>query len=107
MECLRRQYDCPHCEEAGEYEERTTSHLNECPMIEVPCPKRECKESVLRRNITEHLSECMFEDVHCKYANIGCKEKVIRRDLHQLEKHEGESQQHLQLAIDAVQQQQS
>ena len=106
MECLRRQYDCPHCEEAGEYEERTTSHLDECPMIEVPCPKRECKESVLRRNITEHLSECMFEDVRCKYANIGCKEKVIRRDLHQLEKHEGESQQHLQLAIDAVQQQQ-
>ena len=106
MECLRRQYDCPHCEEAGEYEERTTSHLDECPMIEVPCPKRECKESVLRRNITEHFSECMFEDVRCKYANIGCKEKVIRRDLHQLEKHEGESQQHLQLAIDAVQQQQ-
>ena len=106
MECLRRQYDCPHCEEAGEYEERTTGHLDECPMIEVPCPKCECKESVLRRNITEHLSECMFEDVCCKYANIGCKEKVIRRDLHQLEKHEGESQQHLQLAIDAVQQQQ-
>ena len=106
MECLRRQYDCPHCEEAGEYEERTTSHLNECPMIEVPCPKRECKESILRRNITEHLSKCMFEDIPCKYANIGCKEKVIRRDLHQLEKHEGESQQHLQLAIDAVQQQQ-
>ena len=75
-------------------------------MIEVPCPKRECKESVLRRNITEHLSECMFEDVRCKYANIGCKEKVIRRDLHQLEKHEEESQQHLQLAIDVVQQQQ-
>ena len=106
MECLRRQYDCPHCEEAGEYEERTTSHLDECPMIEVPCPKRECKESILRRNITEHLSECMFEDVCCKYANIGCKEKVIRRDLHQLEKHEGESQQHLQFAIDAIQQQQ-
>ena len=102
MECLRRQYDCPHCEEAGEYEERTTSHLDECPMIEVPCPKCKCKESILRRNITEHLSECMFEDVPCKYANIGCKEKVIRRDLHQLEKHEGESQQHLQLAIDAV-----
>ena len=102
MECLRRQYDCPHCDEAGEYEERTTSHLNECPMIEVPCPKHACKESVLRHNITEHLSECMFEDVHCKYANIGCKEKVIRRDLHQLEKHEGESQQHLQLAIDAI-----
>ena len=75
-------------------------------MIEVPCPKREYKESILRRNITEHLSECMFEDVRCKYANIGCKEKVIRRDLHQLEKHEGESQQHLQLAIDAIQQQQ-
>ena len=76
-------------------------------MIEVPCPKRECKESILRCNISGHLQECMFEDVSCKYANIGCKEKVIRRDLYQLTDHEGDSQQHLQLAIDAVQLQQS
>ena len=107
MECLRRKYDCPHCNEAGEYEERKTKHLNECPMIEVPCPKCECKESILRCNISEHLQECMFEDVPCKYTNIGCKEKVSRRDLHRLKEHEGDSRQHLQLAIDAIQQQQS
>ena len=104
-ECPRRQYECPHCKESGEYEERITQHLEDCPMIEVPCPKRECKECILRRDISGHLTECMFEDIPCKYANIGCKEKVLRRDLCQLKDHESDSQEHLQLAIDAVQQQ--
>lgn len=75
-------------------------------MIEVPCPKCGCKENILRRNISEHLSECIFEEVPCKYAHIGCKEKAVRRDLCQLKDHEGDNQWHFQLAIDAIQQQQ-
>ena len=105
-ECPRRQHKCPHCKEAGEYQERTTTHLDECPMIEVPCPKRECKENILRRNISDHLQECMFEEVPCKYTNIGCGEKVLRRDIKELQEHEIDGQWHLQLAIDAVHQQQ-
>ena len=76
-------------------------------MIELPCPKRDCKESILRRNLSEHLSECAFETVPCKYTNIGCTVGMVRRDLRQLKEHEGDSHQHLQLAIDAIQQQQS
>jgi TNF receptor-associated factor 4 len=43
----------------------------------------------------------MFEKVPCKYSTIGCEEEVERKDLAE---HEGDTQQHLQLAVDTVHQ---
>ena len=103
-ECPRRNHKCPHCQEAGEYRERMTKHLKECPKVEVPCPKRQCKTSIARCDLIKHRQECLFEKVPCKYTIIGCKKEVLRKDLVE---HEGDTQQHLQLAVDTVQQQQS
>ena len=102
-ECPRRQYKCPHCQEAGEYRDMTTKHLHKCPMIEIPCPKRRCTTRIVRRDLPKHRQECLFEKVPCKYSVIGCTEKVERKDL---EEHERDTQHHLQLAVDTVQQQQ-
>ena len=41
--------------------------------------------------------------VPCKYVTIGCKTEALRKDMAE---HEGDTQQHLQLAIDKVNQQQ-
>ena len=101
QECPRRQYECPHCKEVGEYEERVTTHLEICPKMKVPCPNTLCNISISRCNISSHCQICVYEKVPCKYANIGCKEKVLRKDLRE---HEDDSQQHLQLAISTVQQ---
>ena len=103
-ECPRRQYKCPHCQEAGEYRERTTKHLEECPMVEVPCPNSGCKTHLIRRDLSKHFKECMFEKVPCKYCTIGCTKVVARKDL---KEHEKDSQHHLQLAVDTVHQLQS
>ena len=98
-ECPRRQYECPHCKETGEYQERTTTHLVKCPNIEIPCPNSGCNKLVKRCDISKHCKECSFELVPCKYASIGCEQEICRKDL---EDHEGDSQLHLQLAIDTV-----
>ena len=98
-----RQYKCPHCHEAGEYQERTTEHLEECPMVVAPCPNHGCKIHLTRHDFSKHLQVCMFEKVLCKYSIIGCKKEVERKDL---AKHEGDTQQHLQLAVETVRQQQ-
>jgi hypothetical protein len=102
-ECPRRQYECPHCQEVGEYQERTTKHLDKCPMVKVPCPRRMCKTYIKRCDLSKHRKECLFEKVTCKYSTIGCMEKVRRKDL---EEHERDGQHHLQLAVDTVHQQQ-
>ena len=72
-------------------------------MVEVPCPNHGCKIHLIRHNFSKHRQECMFEKVPCKYSIIGCKEEVLRKDLAE---HEGDTQQHLQLAVDTVLQQQ-
>ena len=103
-ECPRRQYECLHCHEAGEYQERTMKHLEECPMVEVACPNCGCNTLLIRRDLTNHHQECPFEKVPCKYSTIGCEEEVKRKDL---EEHERDGQYHLQLAVDTVHQLQS
>ena len=103
-ECPRRQYECPHCKESGEYNERTTKHLETCPMLEVPCPKLGCKIHIARCDLLKHQKECKFEMVSCKYVTIGCKTETLRQDMAE---HEGDTQQHLQIAIDTTYQQQN
>ncbi len=95
--CPKRQYTCPHCNEAGVYDERTTTHLEVCPKVKVKCYK--CSRSVLRCNESEHPLDCPNEPVHCKYYNIGCAEKPLRKDL---TKHEENAQLHLSLATDKI-----
>ena len=72
-------------------------------MKEVPCPRLGCRMNIARHNLSEHRKECMFEMVSCKYEIIGCKTEVLRKDM---AKHEEDTQQHLQLAVDTVRQQQ-
>ena len=42
---------------------------------------------------------CEFQKVPCKYATLGCEVEVLRKDL---EKHESDREQHLDLAMNAV-----
>ena len=84
------------------YQERTTRHLEECPKMKIPCPNDVCEEEIERCDISQHRQKCLYEGVSCKYINIGCKKMFCRKDL---ENHHNDSQQHLQLAIDEVNQQ--
>ena len=96
-DCPRREYICPHCEESGEYQKMTTTHLEECNYVEVPCPNKGCKKHVKRNSVLVHrYAECDFEKVCCKYQNIGCQEKLLRK---YLEKHENDTQYHIQFTI--------
>ena len=99
--CQRQQYKCPHCRESGEYQERTTTHLEECPKMKILCPNDGCDENNERCNIPQHRQECLFErfKVPCSYADIGCKINLPRKDM---KEHQNDSQHHLQVAIDIV-----
>ena len=73
-------------------------------MKEIPCPRHGCKTRIARRDLSQHSKECLFEIVPCMYAIIGSTTEVLRKDLAE---HQGDSQHHLQLAIDTVCQQQT
>ena len=99
LKCPRRQYKCHHCKEVGEYLERTTTHLQKCPSVKVVCPNSDCREKVARFKLAIHRQDCPFEQVPCKYARIGCGSRFPRKER---EEHENDTGQHLQMAIDTV-----
>ena len=101
--CPNRQHQCPHCKATGRYRYITTTHLDTCPKLVVPCPNSECTLSVIRCKLSYHRSKCPFEEITCKYAGIGCKEKLPRKDL---EQHENDDSFHLHLAMETVIEQQ-
>jgi len=101
--CPNRQYQCPHCKDIGRYFEITTTHLDTCPKFKIPCPNAQCNDSVPRCELSDHRTKCLFEEVCCRYAEIGCEEKPLRKDLQQ---HENDYLLHLQLAVETVNQQQ-
>ncbi len=96
-ECPKRQYTCPHCNEAGVYEEQTTTHLEACPKVKVNC--RKCFYTMFRCDASHHLLDCPSEPVQCKYYSIGCGETPLRNDL---STHEEDAQLHLSLATEEV-----
>ena len=98
--CPNRQHQCPHCKAIGRYCDITgTTHLDTCPKLEVPCPNTDCKAIVPHCDLANHRSKCQYEVVSCKYAEIGCKKKLLRNDLKQ---HENDGVLHLHLAVDVV-----
>ena len=98
--CPRRQIPCPQCRETGEYQERISTHLQTCPKAQVRCPNSSsCLTIIARCDIATHRSTCQYENVPCKYAEVGCKEKPLRKDL---TAHEEDDQLHHRITTETV-----
>lgn len=53
-------------------------HLNVCPYFEVPCPLGKCKEKMMRKDISEHLSwKCKHRETTCEF----CMHKMAMTEL--------------------------
>ena len=99
--CPNRSYECPHCKQEGKHHDITTSHLERCHKVAITCPNKDCWEIFDRCDITEHLLECPFHMVPCKYIKIGCEEKQLRREV---EDHEKRTDCHFHLAMETIHQ---
>ena len=91
-DCSERDYDCPHCNETGRYRECVTSHLQDCPMVIVPCPNEGCEQEMCSSLVQFHVAtDCEFTVLPCRYST--CMAALPRRDL---EAHESNYKLHLQ-----------
>ena len=97
--CPRRQHRCPHCKVMGEYQERTTSHLETCPKVKIQCPNDLCRAKIPRCEVSTHQSTCDYESVSCKYAEVGCEGRPLRKEL---KEHEEDAPLHLQVTTKKV-----
>ena len=97
--CRNRNYQCLHCGEEGKHCDITTSHLQTCPKLVIPCPNDGCSEKLQRCMIPDHRNVCLCQAVPCKYSKIGCSETPPRN---KLKDHEQDNQLHLHIAMETI-----
>ena len=77
--CPLRAYKCPHCKLQNTYLNITTVHSTICNEFPLSCPAG-CRGRHSRSKMASHLAVCSEEIVSCKYASIGCREVIKRKD---------------------------
>ena len=89
-ECPHRKIKCCLCHITGEHQFIEGKHKEQCPKLPLSCPNKCEVGSVPRENMEVHRKECPLEMVQCEYHNVGCKEKIVRKDIeiHKKEKME-------------------
>ena len=83
--CPYRIVDCLYCCISGEHQFiRSWQHRKVCPKLPLPCPNKCEVRNVPREDMEAHRKECSNEMVQCEYHNVGCDERLMRKDM---EKH--------------------
>ena len=101
-ECPKRTVTCTHCEETGVHEIiSTNAHLDVCPHFPVTCTNDECDVVSPRNKLLVHKRTCPKSIVKCEYSSVGCS-KRMKREV-QEEHNESSVKEHLQLAVNALQ----
>ncbi|XP_065901805.1 TNF receptor-associated factor family protein DDB_G0290965-like isoform X3 [Dysidea avara] len=59
---------------------RMRDHVKQCPKYPLPCPNNCEVESVLREDMETHKKECPLEVIQCEYHNMGCEERMMRKN---------------------------
>lgn len=102
-ECPNKIVKCQYCELSGEFKNiMTSTHQTDCPDFPINCPNG-CKVSgIKRKTLNQHMQKCPLELVECSYSNVGCHERMYRKDY---ESHRTEnSEKHLQLITESFSQ---
>jgi len=87
---------CEYCNEPGYYYFIAGKHKEECPKLPLACPNLNCEEdNIPSEDMEQHRKECPFEVIRCEYHNVGCRDRMMRKNKR---KHEEEyMEQHLRM----------
>ncbi|XP_065901684.1 TNF receptor-associated factor 6-like [Dysidea avara] len=79
--CPNRKISCDYCDFQSTYEEVTKKHVHSCPNYPLLCPNS-CSSNVIQRHkMADHLSKCLEQEVVCSFSEMGCSEKIRRKQL--------------------------
>ncbi|XP_066934293.1 TNF receptor-associated factor 5-like [Clytia hemisphaerica] len=80
--CHYQIVECEYCRKKTTKLEFGNHLCGECPLVNVKCPNEGCQSALVRQEIPEHLAEeCLYEKIECEYFDVGCNQKVQRKDL--------------------------
>ena len=85
-ECPLRPSACKYCKIESTHRDISGDHAQVCLLLPLPCPNKCGKEAIPRRDLPAHQGVCPREKVDCPFQQLGCKEKLLRKDLARHEK---------------------
>lgn len=102
--CLHRLLPCKWCE-LKHMVDTLEAHLLACPKRPVPCPNSclDANGAVLwlcPTIISQHRTQCTMESISCKFAPVGCKIKLLRKEMPM---HEIDASAHIGYLLEALQ----
>ncbi len=80
-DCSKRPYTCEYCQLTETYLYIQAEHLPVCPKRPVTCPNECGVTSLETSQLEQHMRECSLAMVECELSEVGCEEKVKRKDL--------------------------
>ena len=80
-DCPYRSVKCEYCDLVGNHWFIKNGHIDECLKFPLPCPNRCEIEAVHREDLNKHREACPLEIIKCKYYDMGCESKFLRKDL--------------------------
>ena len=80
-QCPGRPFSCEYCMNyTSTFEDVTVNHWLKCGDYQEECPNK-CGNKFPRRSIVNHMSKsCPLTKVECKYSEIGCEVRPLRKD---------------------------
>lgn len=81
LSCPLRKYKCQLCQQEGQYQTMTTTHLDECPKVIRFCPNPGCDVLKEASELPAHRDACPKQVVKCPYVRVGCKETMCRESV--------------------------
>ena len=79
-ECPCGNITCQYCTITGERQFINGQHQEQCPKLPLPCPNRCDIGTVLREDMEAHKAECPLEMIQCDYYEVGCMDRMARKD---------------------------
>ena len=79
--CPYRNVNCQYCDLSGKHWFIAGNHKGECPKVPLPCPNGCEVGTVLRKDVNMHREICNLEVIECEYYDMGCKSKIVRKDI--------------------------
>ena len=94
--CKLRQYTCQYCGYIDTYDAITgtgrirnkdskigeaLNHYRICGNFPVQCPNKCATGTIKRKDMKTHRQTCPLEPLDCQYITVGCKSKILRRDM--------------------------
>ena len=85
-ECPLRPSTCKYCKIKSTHQDISGDHAQVCLLLPLPCPNKCGKAAIPRRDLPAHQGVCPREKVDCPFQQLGCKEKLLHKDLARHEK---------------------